>query len=102
MMAQRPFDPFGPTFVIEEMDDLELLTDLLFWDGDYLGVLLAVASWIQNPSRGMNHVGPIAMERLSRARRETARHNSTAVPPDNGQLIVKPMAAAYQADLLQV
>lgn len=62
-------DQFGSRFVVDEMEDLELLTDLLDLSGDHLNLLFAVASYVQRVPNGKNRLTPVVIERMGRSRR---------------------------------
>lgn len=62
----------GVRFVVDEMEDLELLTDLLDRSGDHLNLLFAVASYVQRfPSRS-NRLTPAVIERRGRSAAQLA------------------------------
>lgn len=61
-------EQFGSFFAIDEMEDLELLTDLLDMSGKYLDVIFAVASYVQRVPDGMSRLTPAVIERLSRSK----------------------------------
>lgn len=56
----------GPLFPLEEVEDLELLTDLLDVAGDPLGVVFAVASHLEKVPRADEGFGPLLRKRLGR------------------------------------
>ena len=73
---------FGSRFVIDEMEDLELLTDLLDLSGDHLNLLFAVASYVQRVPGGNNRLTPAVIERRGRsAARLAPRSAITFVSP---------------------
>lgn len=52
-------DQFGSRFVVDEMEDLELLTDLLDISGDHPNLLFAVSSYVQRVRDGRNRLSPV-------------------------------------------
>ncbi len=55
---------FGPRFVVDDVRDLELLTDLLATSRDHLNVVLAVASYLERIPDGARHFKPALQQRL--------------------------------------
>ena len=53
--------------VVDEMEDLELLTDQLDRSGDHLNLLFAVASYVQRVPSGRNRLTPAVIERRGRS-----------------------------------
>ena len=62
----------GPRFVVDEMEDLELLTDLLDLSGDHLNLLFAVASFVQRVPGGKSRLTPAVLNRLGRSSAQLA------------------------------
>ena len=63
----------GQLFVVDEMEDLELLTDLLEIRGEHLNLALAVESYIQRVPQGHRRLSPVVRERLHRSVRSLRR-----------------------------
>ena len=57
----------GSRFVVDEMEDLERLTDLLDLSGDYLNLLFAVASYVQRVPGGRDRLTKAVIERRGRS-----------------------------------
>ena len=57
----------GSRFVVDEMEDLELLTDLLDLSGDHLNLLFAVASYVQRVPGGRDRLTKAVIERRGRS-----------------------------------
>lgn len=57
----------GQLFVVDEMEDLELLTDLLELRGEHLNLALAVESYIQRVPQGHRRLSTVVRERLGRS-----------------------------------
>lgn len=58
---------FGQLFIVDEMEDLELLTDLLDLRGEHLNLALAVESYIQRVPQGHRRLSAVVRERLQRS-----------------------------------
>ena len=63
-MDPRLVNTFGPRFLVDDVRDLELLTDLLAASRDHLNVLLAAASYLEQIPNGMQHFKPALRARL--------------------------------------
>ena len=68
-------NPFGCRFVVDEMEDLDMLTDLLDLSGDHLNLLFAVASYVQRVPDGRNRLTPTVIKRLGRRSAQLALAN---------------------------
>lgn len=55
---------FGQLFVVDEIEDLELLTDLLEIRGEHLNLALAVESYIQRVPQGEKRLSLVVRQRL--------------------------------------
>lgn len=55
---------FGPRFVLDEVEDLELLTDLLSTSRDHLNVVFAVASYLEQVPNGSKYFTAILQNRM--------------------------------------
>ena len=66
MQVELP-QQFGQMFVVDEMEDLELLTDLLEIRGEHLNLALAVESYIQRVPQGQRRLSPVVRDRLYRS-----------------------------------
>lgn len=62
----------GVRLVLDEMEDLELLTDQLDRSGDHLNLLFAVASYVQRIPSGKNLLTPAVIERRGRSAAQLA------------------------------
>ena len=62
----------GSRFVVDEMEDLERLTDLLDLSGDYLNLLFAVASYVQRVPGGRDRLTQAVIERRGRSAAQLA------------------------------
>ena len=55
---------FGPRFVVDQVEDLELLTDLLATSRDHLNVVFAVASYLEQVPNGSSNFKPLLQKRM--------------------------------------
>jgi hypothetical protein len=60
----RLIDTFGPTFLVDDVRDLELLTDLLAISQDHLNVVFAVASYLEQVPNGSRYFKPLLQARV--------------------------------------
>lgn len=67
VMQSNTYPHLGQLFVVDEMEDLELLTDLLEIRCEYLNLALAVESYIQRVPQGYRQLSPVVRERLQRS-----------------------------------
>ncbi len=63
-MDPRLVQTFGPRFIVDDVRDLELLTDILATSRDHLNVVLAVASYLEQIPNGARHFKPALQQRL--------------------------------------
>ena len=68
-LACRCMDPhlvdiFGPRFVVDDVEELELLTDLLSTSRDYLNVVFAMASYLEQVPNGSKYFKPLLQSRM--------------------------------------
>jgi len=63
-MDPRVLQIFGPRFVVDDIRDLELLTDLLAISRDHLNLVLAVASYLEQVPNGSSQFRPSLRTRL--------------------------------------
>ena len=63
-MESRLVQAFGPRFVVDDVKDLELLTDLLSTSRDHLNVIFAVASYLEQVPNGSRHFKPLLHSRM--------------------------------------
>ncbi len=75
-MDVRLLEVFGPQFVVDDVRDLELLTDLLFLSRDHLNVLFAAASYLEQVPNGSKYFKPLLQTRLRDSFTELSRTNS--------------------------
>ncbi len=69
-MNPRLIQIFGPQFVVDDVRDLELLTDLLSISRDHLNVMFAVASYLEQVPDGRKHMRPALRERIHNSLRQ--------------------------------
>ena len=85
-MDQRMVQIFGPRFVVDDIRDLELLTDLLSIARDHLNVMFAVASYLEQVPNGANNLKPTLRDRLQNSLEHLRNHGKTDLsashPPD--------------------
>ena len=78
-MDPRLVQTFGPRFVVDDVRDLELLTDILSASRDHLNVVLAVASYLEQIPTGSRHFSAALRERLQNSVAELhATHRSVS------------------------
>ena len=58
---------FGPQFTLDDMQELELLTDLLSVKNEQLSILFAVASYLESTSSGVAELRPVLRVRLEKS-----------------------------------
>ena len=63
-MHIEPPSQFGQLSVLNELEDLELLTDLLEIRGEHLNLVLATESYIQRVPQGERWLSPVVRRRL--------------------------------------
>lgn len=86
-MDPRLVQIFGPRFLVDDVRDLELLTDLLALSKDHLNVVFAVASYLEQVPNGSRQFKPLLKERLQdsiehlRARDEKPGLIPVSTPP---------------------
>lgn len=66
-MDPRLVQLFGPRFLVDDVRDLELLTDLLSTSQDHLNVVFAVASYLEQVPNGSRHFRPLLQNRLQQS-----------------------------------
>lgn len=62
----------GVRLVVDEVGDLEQLTDQLYRSGDHLNLLFAVASYVQRVPSGRSRLTPAVIERRGRSAAQLA------------------------------
>ena len=72
-MDPRLIQVFGPRFLVDDVRDLELLTDLLAHSQDHLNVVFAVASYLEQVPNGSRHFRPILNDRLQHSIAQLSR-----------------------------
>ena len=55
---------FGQRFLVDDVEELELLTDLLSSSSDHLNIVFAVASYLEQVPNGSKHFRPILRSRM--------------------------------------
>lgn len=63
-MDPQLVDTFGPRFLVNDVRELELLTDLLARSKDHLNVVFAVASYMERSSSESTDFRPLLRNRL--------------------------------------
>jgi hypothetical protein len=69
-MDPRLVDAFGPSFLVNDVRELELLTDLLARSRDHLNVVFAVASYMERSSWDSTDFRPVLRNRLDHSIQE--------------------------------
>lgn len=75
-MSPRPPQIFGTRFVVHEVEDLELLTDLLSASRDHLNIVFAIASYLERVPNGSRHFRPILQNRIQNSVEQLRRHSA--------------------------
>ena len=63
-MDPRPLDALCPSFLVNDIRELELLTDLLSRSRDHLNVVFAVASYMERSAADPTDFRPVLRNRL--------------------------------------
>ncbi len=66
-MDSRLVQTFGPRFVVDDVNELELLTDVLSASRDYLNVVFAVASYLEQVPNGSKHFNPLLQSQMRKS-----------------------------------
>ena len=72
-MDPRLIQVFGPRFLVDDVRDLELLTDLLAHSQDHLNVVFAVASYLEQVPDGTRNFRPVLQSRLQHSIAQLSR-----------------------------
>lgn len=81
-MRREAVHPFGQLFVVDEIEDLELLTDLLEIRGEHLNLLFAVESYVQRVPQGYSRLSSVVRGRVQRSLEQVRRTTSS---PDRSE-----------------